>query len=598
MPGDRKTGWLLFAAAFLLYARTIAFDYALDDRVVTFQNRFVSEGLAGVPKILSTFYWAGFWDANAGIFRPMSLLLFALEWQILPNDPHLFHLVNVILYALTAMLLYRVLRMLLPDRGPAIPLIAAVLWIVHPTHTEVVANIKSADEILAVLFALLALRAFVLGRPIAGAVLFFCALLSKEAAILFAPLMLLPRRETRRTLIALGVTVAVWFAWHRAVITSAPLPPITYRYVDNSLVAAPDFASRIATALQIQGRYLLKTVAGYPLSYDHSFQQIPNITFAHPTVWISLALVLALLGFAISRLRRDPVLALGILFFFLTLSLTSNLFILIGSTMADRFLFAPTIGYALCVATLLAKLPKKEDVVVLTGLIAIVYAMQTWSRSADWRSDATLFTADVARAPDSGRVRRNYGTLLMNRAFETPRGSSRSRMLEVADLQFRRAVEIDPLDYEARFSLGQVEYQRANYGFSARWTSSAIDTWRRLGATPPPAAYMNLGDARMMLSDYAHALEDFNTAAQMEPANGRLAMKVGNARFALGDTKGAAEAFETAVRLDPSSAEAWDKLANTQGMLGNEKRSKEAFAQAARLGKPAEYVPPILKPLR
>lgn len=586
VAGDRTTAWLLFAAALLLYARTISFQYALDDRAVTFENRFVREGVAGVPEILSTFYWAGFWDSNAGLFRPLSLVLLAVEWQIAPDAPRLYHAVNVLLYAFTAMVLYRVLRRL-RDK-PDIAIIATILWIVHPVHTEVVANIKSADEILVVLFVLLSLRSIVLRRFAIAGGLFFCALLSKETAIGWLPLLAVAlvalwRREAIRAALPFGAAIGVWAVWHYVVIAGAPSPPITYRYVDNSLVAASGYASRIATAIQIQGRYLLKSFVGYPMSYDYSFRQIPNISFADPTVWISLLVLAGLVLYAASSFVRQPLPALGIAAWLLPLAPTSNLVVLIGATMGDRFLFGPTIGWALCVAVLIARMPRREDVALITGVLAIVYSLQTFTRAADWRSDETLFSADVARAPDSGRVRRNYGTLLMNRAIATPAGPSRSRMLDIAGEQFHRAIEIDPADYEARFALGQVEYQRGEYRASEQWTSSSIDVWHRLGAEPPAVAFLNRGDARMMLGDYAHALEDFEVAARMEPSNGRFAMKIGNALFGRGDLRGAAAAFEKAVKLDPESIEAWDKVANVQGMLGNAERSQEAFAEAARL---------------
>jgi tetratricopeptide (TPR) repeat protein len=592
MKTDRRTAWLIFAAAAVLYARTVTFQYALDDRAVTFENRFVRDGIGGIPKILTTFYWAGFWDSNAGLFRPLSVVMLATEWQIVPDAPAVYHAVNVLLYALAAMLLYRVLRMLFPDRNE-LAIIATLLWIVHPAHTEVVANIKSADEILMVLFALLSVRSVLSGRFLAAGGWFFGALLSKETAIawlllLAITLFVFHRREILRGLIPLVAAACGWGIWHYAVIASAKAPPIKYRYVDNSLVGAPDAASRFATALKIQGRYLLETVAGYPQSYDYSFRQIPNVTFTDPIVWVSIIVIVVLAIIALTNIRRQPILSLGVTTWFVLLAPTSNLFVLIGSTMGDRFLFGPTIGFALCAAVLIARLPRKEDMVIATGIIAVVYSQLTFVRTGDWRSDETLFSADVANAPDSGRVRRNYGTLLMNRAFATTAGTWRARTLEVANDQLTRAAEIDAADYEARFALGQVAYQLGDYRASERWTSGSIDAWRAAGGEPPADAFMNRGDARMMLADYAHALEDFTSALQREPSNARIATKAGNAHFALGDVAGAAAAFEQAVKLDPSSVEAWDKLANTSGMLGEIDRSREAFARVAALrGEPA-----------
>src|SRR5204863_3106706 len=116
-------------------------------------------------------------------------VMFAVEYELAPLNPHLNHLVNVILYALTAFLLFITLSALL--RGNlVVPLIATLLFTAHPVHTEVVANIKSRDEILSFLFTIGSFY-FLAGyihnrsnrRLVISGLLFFLALLSKESAI-------------------------------------------------------------------------------------------------------------------------------------------------------------------------------------------------------------------------------------------------------------------------------------------------------------------------------------------------------------------------------------------------------------------------------
>lgn len=578
----RDRAWPFFAFAFLLYVPSIAFDYALDDRAVTFQNKFVTDGFAGFGRILTTFYWAGFWNANAGLFRPLSLLLFASEWQLFPQQPHVAHAINVLLYATCAALLYRTLRDLFRGTSPAISVVATLVWIAHPAHTEVVANIKSADELLSVLFFLLMIRA---RSAVTAAVFFFLALLSKEGAVLFAPVVLLAlvlfRGARGRKLLtfaaALCVPLAIWLAWHTAVVRATPV--IAYRYVDNSLLAAPNLPSRIATAIQMQGRYLIKAVFGYPLAYDASFNQIPNVSPFDAGAIVSLLICAALIVVALMRIRATPILSFGILTYFVLFALTSNVFLLIGATMADRFLFAPTIGFAIAAGWLLAKRPQ------LTAVIVVVYAFETLARTPAWRSDATLFETDVGNAPRSARVHDNYGTLLMNDAFTTtdePR--HKARLIDVAFEQFSIAAAIDSLDYGAQFSLGQLEYHRGHYPQSAAWSAKAIDTYHRLGAAPPdPSLYLNLADAYLMAARYDDAIAALTEAEKRWPGDARIAIKLGNANVGKRDFNAAAAEFERAVRLDPNSIEAWDKLANVSGMRGDLKRAQEAFGREAEL---------------
>src|ERR1044071_5511236 len=158
---DRTIAWALGGFAFLLYAQTIGFGYALDDVAVLKSNDFVHAGFRGFKDILTSFYWHGnasFADANSGLFRPLSLLLFATEWQLFHDKPGVFHFVHIMLYAVAAMQLYLFLRDLFGKTGSQLAIFATLFWIVLPVHTEVVANLKSADEILSLLFSLLMMR--------------------------------------------------------------------------------------------------------------------------------------------------------------------------------------------------------------------------------------------------------------------------------------------------------------------------------------------------------------------------------------------------------------------------------------------------------
>ena len=87
--------YILAAIAFLTYVNTLGHGFVLDDIAVIGENKLVHEGLAGIPRILTTFYWQGYWDVNAGLYRPLSLVMFAIEWQISPGNPFIHHLVQV-----------------------------------------------------------------------------------------------------------------------------------------------------------------------------------------------------------------------------------------------------------------------------------------------------------------------------------------------------------------------------------------------------------------------------------------------------------------------------------------------------------------------
>lgn len=147
---------IVFAFSFLLFANSIPNDYNMDDEIVTRNHRLTSQGISAIPKIFTSSYYQD--DMGyAYEYRPLVLTTFAIEHQFLGQSPHVGHFINVILYAITCLLLYQLLTHLSPVFGTFFSLVIVLLFASHTSHTEVVSSIKNRDEILGLLFCLLAL---------------------------------------------------------------------------------------------------------------------------------------------------------------------------------------------------------------------------------------------------------------------------------------------------------------------------------------------------------------------------------------------------------------------------------------------------------
>jgi hypothetical protein len=154
--------WVGLAAAalgFILYANTLGHLYTLDDFSIIKSNWITKGGLKNIGLIFSTEYRFGSWNSVGSLYRPIPLTMFALEWQLSPDNPTLGHVLNALFYALTGWVLWNTWRRILVNYPPALVAITVLVFMAHPVHTEVVANIKSRDEILALLFSTLTLRA-------------------------------------------------------------------------------------------------------------------------------------------------------------------------------------------------------------------------------------------------------------------------------------------------------------------------------------------------------------------------------------------------------------------------------------------------------
>ena len=150
-------GLVAAALGFLLYSNTFGYYYALDDYSLIKDNWVVKGGIKNIGIIFTTEYRFGTWNSPGSLFRPIPLTMFALEWQLSPDKPWISHLMNVVFYSLTGWALWITWRRVLGNYPPTLAFLAALIYIAHPVHTEVVANIKSRDEILGMLFSTLAL---------------------------------------------------------------------------------------------------------------------------------------------------------------------------------------------------------------------------------------------------------------------------------------------------------------------------------------------------------------------------------------------------------------------------------------------------------
>lgn len=609
---DTVIPYLLGAFAFLLYVQTISFGYALDDIAVLHENNFVKAGFKGFGDILTTFYWHGhanFAQANSGIFRPLSLLLFATEWQIFGNRPGVFHFIHILLYAAVVIQLYKFLISLLGKNYEKVALVATLLWIVLPIHTEVVANLKSADELLSLLFSLLGMRyllkwndrksALALGLSV---LFFFLSLLAKEAAALVLPLALLAliqfREKKIKDVLFPGVLLfgmsLVWLGWHMLVIRTADSPPVPYDYRHNALLSSADKIDQLGTAIGLQARYWVKMIVGYPLSWNYSFNQIPVNGFGDVWPWLSLAGIGAGVYFAWKYFRSQPVLSYAIIFYFVTFLLTSNIFFKIGDIFAERFTFVPSVGFCLLVALLLLRNGEKNYQSISSTALGVVvvlclgYSIRTIARTSDWKDDNTLFLADVDHAPESARVHDNAGNIYFKEAMNTADQIRKKQLIELAYQEFLQAYEIDPLDYQASQTLGQIMYHKNDFEASLMWSRRSVESRRALKKVEPNViddylTFLNMGDAFIRLRQHDSATHYYVQAVHLNPAS-FIDMKIGNTLLTKRDTAGAIDAYTVAANRDSSSIiEAWDKIANLKGMTRDYKGSNEAFLKLAAL---------------
>lgn len=592
IPG-KYISFILAAFAGVIYLNTLSHGFVLDDVAVIGSNKYVQQGIGGIPKILTSFYWQGYWDLNSGLYRPLSLIMFALEWQLMPNNPFIHHLVQVLLYSFTIYQLFRLLDMFLSGYSIWLPAAVTLLFALHPIHTEVVANIKSRDEILCFLFFVLAAKEILKHRKatIAAVIYYSLCLFSKEAGLLYLPVFVLLQiqfgartfKQASMALLPLAAVTAVWLGWHTYVIQALSPLRVSYTYADNSLLACSDVVSRVATGFMILGMYLVKSIWPYAMSYDYSFNQIPCQTGFPIAGIIAMAASGGLLYFAYRNFRKVPLISFGILYFFSTIFFASNVIYIIGSTMGDRLLFAPVLGTLICLCWLVYKLmgqlsaPKMTNPAMVIVLVAgLAYSYKTVARNAAWQSNSDLFETDMTAAPGSARVLYNYGTSVLGSTPES--GSELNAVLSTAIDLYSRSVAIDSGYRDAYINLGAALHKLGRYEESIKANKKAL----QLDPTFTTLR-MSIADDYFMMKRYDEAIAEYRWGFAHNLRQTKMYTFLGTALFNQQKYDLAIEVFKEGVTFDTTNAELWANYGNALGISQRYDEAIVAFSKSLQI---------------
>lgn len=562
-------GVVICVFSFMLYLNTLDHAYVLDDFSVIKENFVVKKGVEGIPEIFKTHYRYGYGYVQANLYRPLTLSLFALQWEIAPDNPSVAHFCNILFYGLCVLLLFTFLRKLLGKDRILFALAVSLIFAAHPIHTEVVANIKSVDDIIALSFSLLTALFYLKyfdGREkkdmLIANLFFLLALLSKESAVVFLGIIPLSNWMFRKVSLKTLAKASLWmlaplsiFLLMRISVLGSLGGDKSIARIDNLLVAAPNEAIKLATAIKILGLYFWKLIFPHPLMNDYSFAQINLSGFKDWEVWLAF-LVYAGLIYVFFRFRKcKPILAYGTAFLLLSISLYSNLFFTIGTSFGERLMFIPSVGFSIMIAWFifsLSKSKKSQKKLKFEGklwlpilLILSLYSFKTIDRNADWKDNFTLYSTDVEHCDRSARCHYYYGLGLMKeKALKIQNEAQKKAFLLKSVQAFSKALEIMP-------------------GYSD--------------------AHAERGLANYRLNNYKAALNDYDKAIQFNPQNATALSNRGTLLFELGDYQNAKSSFERALQIKPNFVDALANYASTLGTLGDYQASISYFKKAIEL---------------
>ena len=620
-----NTKWhslIIFFLASLIYCNTLGHDFTQDDAIVITDNMYTQQGVKGIPGLLQYDTFKGFFKVegkdklvSGGRYRPLTPIIFALEWQlfkrqkknddgtiakdlsgnvIYEGNPLVYHITNVLFYALCCLLLLWTFRALL-HREPAkfrngVALAAAALFALHPLHTEAVANVKGADEVVTMLLSLLSFYLVLKSirsknniQMILAGVVFFLALLAKENAITFL------------AIIPIGVYFAYPEKWKSAIIKLYPLAIATVLFLirrgavlgwslgeeSKELMNNPylkvvgnqyvpfDVGERFATIFYTLGKYIQLYLFPATLTHDYYPRAVEIMQWSNWQSILSLLIYLAIAFFAIRSLRNRSWIGFGLIFFLASLSIVSNVIFPVGTNMSERFMFIPSAGLSLALAVGLYQLLKirEKNLSLYFGVLAIpllLLGFKTVDRNKAWKDNFTLFITDIENSPRSAKLLNAVGAELSQRSQDLADEGAKKAQLQKAIGYLQEAVKIHPNFENAYLQLGNC------YTFDGD-PKAALPYYQKVLSLDPndTDGTHNMGVALRDDRQFSAAIEQFRKLYQMGYPKADVDYKIGFVHeeagkhfSASGDQDRAIGHFQQALELSPEK----DKLTYFMGV--------------------------------
>jgi tetratricopeptide (TPR) repeat protein len=635
---------IIIIMAFLLYGQTMWYDYALDDSIVIKKNEFAKQGVAGIGDILSNDTFVGFFGKKknlvaGGRYRPLSVVTFAIEYQMFGLNPGISHFFNILLYALTGIILFKIFSYLLARFNAikwyfSLPFVATLLFMAHPVHTEVVANIKGRDEIMTLLGSLVTLWYSLkyldtkkMKYLVYSFIAFFLAYLSKENTVTFLAVIPLAiyfftdhkLKDNLVSFVPLVVATIIFLGIRQAILGSFTAP-VAKELMNNPFLEAST-GEKYATIFYTLGLYIKLLFYPHPLTYDYYPKQIPIIGWDDIRAWGSLLIYVVLGIYALITFRKKSLVSFSIIFFIATLSVVSNLVFPVGTFMNERFIFISSIGFCLIIAWFLVeKLPlliknQKTYTNVLTGILTVVlllYSVKSISRNRAWADDYTLFTTDASTSTESAKGNAAVASLYREKAEAALDPKEKDKFWKLAIKHFAKAIEVHPKYFDVHLDLAVCHFK---HNKNMKEVNRLLIAAFKLNDTNPKvmqfsnAIYNELEKPRDKLAFFQklneinpdhyqvlytigsiygkdlqnldRAIEFLEKAIEKNPKGVEAYKDLAVAYGFKKEYEKSIEMSKKAIAIDPSDGQVYVNIGVNYRNMGNEAKAKEYFAKAA-----------------
>jgi len=565
---------LLRAAALLAIITAICYLPSLQNGFVNWDDPdYVTENVV-VHNINAENLRTVFTEPMAENYHPLTFLTLMVDYAVGNGDPLPFHLTNLLLHLLATIAVF-VFILTIFKQNLVVAFTTALIFGIHPMHVESVAWVTERKDVLYGLFFVLGLITYAryakTGQKKLLVITFLwylLSMLSKPAAVTFFLVQLLIdywyNRGWKPKVLLEKVpflALALFFSWLTIAIQS-----------DTSVKGLDEisFINRICAAGYGFNVYVLKFLVPFDLINLYPYPPLanpPGYFYAMP--FIALAIFAA--GAWYARKRKNV--QFGFLFFFLTISITLQLFSFGSAILSERYTYIPYIGLAFCMGLLLDYLLKqranrRQLIYGITGAYMLFLGISTFQQTKVWENGETLWTNTIEKMAYPSSVPNS------NRGFYYKKQGKTDLALK----DFERALQLYSEAHEALLGKANIQFEQGQY-------QQALQGYNQLISKNPnnAAALSSRSACLTQLGHYEEALQDANSALELDPYNINTMKNRALLYSAINQHELAAQDFMSYLKYEPQNAPIINSLAVEYQHLGQHDEAIKHINRAIQL---------------
>lgn len=551
----------IFIIGILAYSNTLNSAFQFDDIRVILHDHYIKN-----PTFLKS---KAFWT-NIHL-RPVALYSFSINHQLGGESPFGYHIFNIIIHLLAGGTVYLLTRLIIQKifntQSLIIPLTTTLIFLLHPIQTQSVTYIvqrmtsmSGLFYIVSIYFYIKARLSFLQDNSIPKTSLFFLltglsaivALFTKQTAaslpfMLFATELILIRTKEKKLakqMITLQFFLLIGAFLYIFIFASIPQ--------ENNFISPSTY---FITQQSVFFKYLGLLLLPINQNIDH-YHQFSETLWATKNI-ISVSCMGALLVSIVFFIKRNKIIAFGILFILISLSVEST-FLPIRDAMVEHRLYLATIGFGIIIGKLIEMYLRKHHFALLLSL-SIVLGVSSFSRNFVWESQETLWVDSTEKNPDNYRAWNNLGYALL-----------KQERYEEAISCYKKSLYLNGSNMYALSNLAFIYIKQGKLDKAEAYTKKLIHL-----APNSADAYYTYSQIYKARKQYIRAKINIDKAIKLKKTRYKYRFARAELLFILKKHKAAENEALFALRLRPNQEEAEELLKNTrvaQSLLDKKQR--------------------------